>query len=378
VLLAIVAAIVLLRTVVFRPRPIEVEVAVAARGRVEDVIANSQAGTVKSRRRARLGAEAAGRIASILHREGARVRAGAVLLELDDSIARQQLDLARRDRDAARASLASAEATATLAQRDHARVEALFQEKVVSTEQMDEARSRRDGAEAALAAARAQVERSGAAVRLAQETLDHLKVVAPFDGVITERFVEVGEAVIPGQAVLELMSPDRLYVSAPIDEIDVGRLKPGLPARVTLDPWPGVEWRGRLTRVAPYIQDVREQNRTLEVEVDLPPDPSRPTPTPGASADVEIVLQARDSVLRVPTFAVLEQTRVMVVENGHARTRRIEPGLRNWSWTEIRSGIEAGDVVITSLDKSGLNDGARVRAAARAAGDTTRARGAGG
>jgi HlyD family secretion protein len=369
---ALVAVVLLLIVVAStrRPRGVEVETVRAGIGRVEDAVSNSQAGTVRSRRRSRVGAEAAGRVVAIPRREGAAVRRGEPMLLLDPATAAAQLDLARRERDAARAAIDAARATATLAGRDFERVHELFTRALASAGEMDQARSRHEAAQAELAAARARHERAGAAVRLAEDALARTRALAPFDGVVTQRFVEVGESVIPGQPVLEVLDPDSLYVSAPIDEMDIGRLRPGLPARVTLDPWPGRVWDGTVVRVAPFVNDVQQQNRTLEIEVALPRAHGAPLPTPGSSADVEVVLRARDSVLRVPSAAVLEGHRVLVAQRGRAVSREVVTGLRNWDWTEIRSGLERGEPVITSIDREGVRPGAAVRPRERAAADT--------
>ena len=85
-----------LRATACRPRPIEVEAVPVARGLVEDAVTNSQAGTVKARLRARVGADRAGRIAAIPRREGSRVRRGETLLLLDASTAETQLVAAQR------------------------------------------------------------------------------------------------------------------------------------------------------------------------------------------------------------------------------------------------------------------------------------------
>jgi HlyD family secretion protein len=77
---------------------------------------------------------------------------------------------------------------------------------------------------------------------------------------------------------------------------------------------------------------------------------------------VVIVLDTRQDVLRVPTFAILEGKRVLLVERGKAVAREVETGLRNWEWTEIRSGLKGGETVITSVDKPGVRAGARVTA----------------
>jgi HlyD family secretion protein len=358
-----IALIVILRVTLFRPRPILVEVATVTRGLVEDAVTNSQAGTVRSRQRARVGAERAGRVAAIPAREGTRVKKGDPLLLLDDSTARTQLEVAQRDLESARAAAEAARAEATLARQQHQRNTSLFESKLLAQGEMDLSKSRLESAEAGLGGAEAQERRATSAVRLAQGELEHLRVLAPFDGVVSQRMVEVGESVVPGQPVLEVVSLVRLYVSAPLDEIDIGRVHEGLPSRVTLDPYRGRVWQGMVTRVSPVVNDIREQNRTLEVEVEMTPDPQAPEPKPGTSADVEIILTQRDGVLRVPTQSVIEGKRVLAIENGKAVERTVKTGLRNWDWTEITDGVREGATVITSLEKQGVKPGARVAAA---------------
>lgn len=364
IVVAVIVVIVALQTLVCRPKPIPVEVVKVEKGDVEDAVSNSQAGTLKARRRSRLGAERAGRVVSITHREGESVTRGEALVLLDTSTASNQVDVAARELDVQRANLASAKAAFELAETQFNRVRELHERKVVADAEMEEARSRYDEARAARAAAEAAVKRALAATRVAGNDLQHMSVVAPYAGVVAQRLVEVGEPVIPGQAVIEIVSLDELYVSASIDEVDTGRLRPGLPARVTLDPYRGVEWRGTVSRVFPVVDDRQQQNRTLPVEVDMAPDPGKPTPRPGSSADVVIVIATRSGVLRVPTFALLEDKRVLLLERGKAVSRDVQAGLRNWEWTEIRSGLHGGESVITSVDKEGVRPGARVQARA--------------
>ena len=360
IVLGVIGASVLLQTLVFRPPTIQVEVSKVEKGEVEDAVSNSQAGTLKARRRSKLGAERAGRVVSIPHREGESVTRGEDLVLLDLSTATTRLDLAARDLDVQKATMASAKASLELAKSQFDRSSGLHQGKLISDAEMDQTRTHLDEARAGLAAAEAAVERAQAGVRVARDDLEHMRVSAPFAGVVAQRLVEVGESVIPGQPVIEIVSLDELYVSASIDEVDSGRLREGLPARVTLDPYRGVEWRGRVSRVFPAVDDKLEQNRTLQVEVDMAADSTKPTPRPGSSADVVIVLDTRPGVLRVPTFAVLEDKRVLVLEGGKAVSREVETGLRNWEWTEVKSGLKGGETVITSVDKEGVRPGARV------------------
>ena len=206
----------------------------------------------------------------------------------------------------------------------------------------------------------------GAALAFKQEKLN--SAVGHYDA-LAELMVELGESVIPGQPVIELLLPDSLYVSTELDEVDIGRVENGLAARVRFDPYPDIDLPGQVVRVAPYISDVLEQNRTLEVEVEFRQGPDDPHPRPGTSADVEIILDSREDVLRVPTFAVIEGNHVLVLEGETARRRAIQAGLRNWDYTEVISGLEAGEVVITSLDRINLKAGVRVRTRDAAAGD---------
>ncbi|HVP38256.1 MAG TPA: efflux RND transporter periplasmic adaptor subunit [Candidatus Saccharimonadales bacterium] len=363
ILAVAVAGFFLLRSAL-RTQPIAVETARTSIGVVEDLVANSEAGTVRSRAEARLGAERAGRVAAIPCREGTRVRGGEVLLRLDDTTARTRLAAALRDQEAMAAALQVARSAAALARQIHDRTRRLWEDHLASQEQMDKARAELERADGELHAAGARVASAAAAVRLARDEIDHLQVRSPFPGVVSRRLVEVGESVVPGQPVMEVLDPDRLYVSAPIDERDAGRLRQGLPARVTVDAYPGVIWTGQLVRVSPMVDYVKEQNRTLEVEVELPPAAGKPRPRQGMSADVEVILGNTRQALRVPSSAVIEGRRVLVLERGRAAARDVTVGLKNWEWTQIQSGLREGEEVITTLDRQGLRAGVPVKVAA--------------
>ena len=362
VLGGIVLIVFVLRFTLFRSKPIPVEAAAAERGTVAETVTNSRAGTVRARLRAQVGAETPGRVIAIPKREGAVVAKGEVLIQLDTETAERQLDLARRDLEAGRARLESARAAADLARIERERTERLAQSgEFVSQGQLDQVQARDTSAQAEWRAVQAMLERAQAALRLAEQQLRDFGVRAPFDGIVSQLYTEIGESVVPGRPLLELLAPDSLYVSAPIDEVDIGRVREGLPARVTLDAFPGVSYEGSVTRVAPFVSDILGQSRTMEIEVDFRTGADQPRPRPGASADVEIILDTRAGVLRVPTFAVMERKRVLVVSDGKAEAREVKIGLHNWEFTEIVSGLSPGDRVITSLDRPGVKDGARVK-----------------
>jgi HlyD family secretion protein len=333
---AIVAVIVVLRLTVLRPAPVPVTVQRAARGTVEETVSNSKAGTVKARRRARISPEIGGRVTFIGARAGARVRAGQVLLRINDGDLRAALALAGQDLAAARSSSREACLSADLAERELRRSLDLKDEKIVSEDLLDRLESQRDVGQARCQAGRDAVERAQAAIDLARANLGKSVITAPFDGIVADLRTEVGEwaspspAALPIPPVFDIIDPTSIYVSAPLDEVDAHRVSANLPARVSLDPFPGKSFPGRVTRVAPYVLDVEQQNRTLEVEVDFDDADFARTLLPGTSADVEVILKVAPDVLRIPAYALLEGDRVLIYEDGRIASRTVKPGMHNW------------------------------------------------
>ena len=103
-------------------------------------------------------------------------------------------------------------------------------------------------------------------------------------------------------------------------------MKTGATVRVTFDAYPGRTFSGKVTRVADYVLDLKEQNRTFEVEVRLDDAAFARTLLPGPSADVVVVLARKEDVLRVPSYAILPGGRVLVLSNGRLARREGEDG----------------------------------------------------
>ena len=191
---------------------------------------------------------------------------------------------------------------------------------------------------------------------------------APFDGVVAEVNAELGEYVTPsppGIATLpavDLIDDRCLYVAAPIDEVDAPRIRTGMLACVSLDAFTGQWCDAEVRRIAPYVLDREKQARTVEVEVEIGAVDDDTRLLPGYTADVEIVVQARNDVLRVPTEAILEGYRVLVYgeADGVLELRAFEPGIANWRHTQVTSGLELGDRIVYSIDREGVESGARV------------------
>jgi HlyD family secretion protein len=129
--------------------------------------------------------------------------------------------------------------------------------------------------------------------------------------------------------------------------------------RITLDAF-GVYHLLGLDLCFVICGDRQEQNRTLEVEAIFTDNPLPANLLPGLSADLEVILDARDNVLRIPTYALLEGGRVMVIEDVRLVKKPVTTGLHNWKYTEITSGLVQGEPVVVSLDRPEVTPGTRV------------------
>jgi len=365
VLVALAAGVLGLRTTVLAPKPVPVRTARVLTGVVESTITNSQAGTVKARRRAGLSTGTAGIVAALEVERGSHVAAGQVLLRLDDTKQKSELAYAERKLEVERARGTKACVAADRAKRELERNEPLARESVVSADRLDELRTTYDLAVADCTVAMSEVRLAEAAVEVARAELEKTVLKAPFDAIVADVSIELGEWATPSVPLvaapdlIDAIDPASLYVSAPMDEVDALLLHLDQPVRVTIDSHPGRSFPGRVVRLAPYVLDVERQNRTLEVEVELDDEAFSSTLLPGTSADVEVVLEVHEDVLRVPTFALMEGGRVFLVDAGELVEREIETGIRNWDWTEVVSGLSRGDEVVTSLERSGVEAGAR-------------------
>lgn len=364
---ALLAAIVILRYTVFAPKPILITAYVAQAGRVEDTVTNSKAGTVKTRKRASLSPETGGRVIYIGAREGQRVKAGDVLLRLEDSDLRASLNLSERAVQSAHAATHEACTTAELAGREVQRNRTLNEQGIVAASTLDRLENQWEAAQARCEAGRAEAKRAEAAVEVARAGLNKTELRAPFDGVVSQLTTEIGEWVTPSPPgvpippVIDLLDNESIYIEAPMDETDAGKLRPGLPVRINLEPYPDQSFEGTLSRVAPFVQDIAGQNRTVDVEAEFKDPEFTKKLLPGTSADVEVILQSRDNVLRIPTYALMEGNQVLVINGDKLIKRPVKTGLRNWEFVEITEGLQSGDRIAVSLDRAEVKEGAMVQ-----------------
>jgi HlyD family secretion protein len=351
------------------PKPIEIEIARVEKGLVERSVANTRAGAIKACRRARLTPSMGGQIAALYAKEGDRVMKNELLLELWNLDHKAEVMLAEQQINASDASAKAACFTAEEAQRDANRLTRLHRQGVASEEQTDQAGTIAKARQADCEAALSQVGVARAKHGVAQANLQRTQLFAPFEGVVAEVNGERNEYVtpsppgIPTLPVFDLLDDACFYVSAPIDEVDAAGIKTGMPTRISLDAFGEKRFNGQVRRIACYVLDREKQARTVEVEAVFSDANDMLGLLAGYSADLEIILDQRPDGLRIPTEALQEGNRVLLYQPDSQTLveRQVTTGLSNWKFTEIRQGLQTGDQVVLSLDKEGVEAGARVR-----------------
>ena len=276
--------------------------------------------------------EIAGRVVEIAFQEGQRVTRGQVLVRLDDSV--QKADLER-----ARANL-------TLSKSKYERARDLRAQGFISSQAKDEAENN-------LKVAQADVEL--AAARLAKT-----EVKASFGGIIGLRSVSIGDYVKEGQDMVNLEEIDPLKVDFRIPEVFLSQVKAGQVLQITMDALPDRTWPGKVFAINPLVD---ANGRAIAIRAQVSNSDGRLRP--GMFARVRLLTsEARDSLV-IPEesiFPVGDDKYVYKVVDGRAQRQKIEIGLRREGKVEVMAGLAPADLVVTAGIVK-LRDGAPVRVA---------------
>ena len=348
-----------------RPKPIAVLLVAVEQGRVESSIANTRAGTVEACQRTKLSATIGGRIEVLAVKEGDSVKKGQLLMKLWNDDQQAQSALALTQVETARKRVTEACTVAANAENEAARQSSLFKQGFISRSREEQARSEAQARRAGCDAAKADVVQAQARVSATRVEQRRTVLYAPFAGTVAKIVGEVGEYStpsppgVPTPPAIDLIDDSCLYISAPMDEVDAPKIVAGQPVRISFDALPKQSFPGKVKRVAPYVSALEKQARTVDIEATLDPDQAPQRLLVGYSADVEVILATREDVVRVPTSALQEGSRVLVAgADGTLQERKVKTGLSNWEFTEVLDGLKAGDRVVTSLEREGVKAGA--------------------
>jgi HlyD family secretion protein len=352
-----------------RPKVIDVLVKPVELGLVERTVANTRAGTVTACARSYPTPSIGGQIARILVKEGDKVKKGDLLLELWNELHQAEVSLAASQILESESTARSVCLQAEVAQREADRLVSLQKRGSASADQTDKAVTDAQARDAQCAAARGAVEVNRGRQAVAQAKLNQTLLLAPFDGVVAKINGELLEYVTPSPPgiatlpIIDLVGVGCFFVAAPIDEVDSREVQSNLPARITIDAFSGTVFEGIVRRVAPFVQALEKQARTVDVEVEFTNEDDLAVMLAGYSADIEIILETREDVVRVPTEAVVEGGRLFVLDpnSGSLHERKVEVGISNWDYTQIVDGVMPGELVVTSVDRAGIAQGALAR-----------------
>lgn len=278
--------------------------------------------------------------------------AQATVQRLEESvrIAQLQLEQLRAGPKQTEINAAQAQLSQALAQLESARAQ-------VRRAEVDRARIARGATPEDIAVVQAQVEQARVNVEIAQKRLRDLELRAPAAGVLALWTPNVGDLVSPGAPVGTLIGPTKYYVKVAIDESEIGKVRVGQPVRVSLDAFPNVQVTGTVERIS-LIGTSAQGIVSYEVRVALDAQdlPLRPMMT----ALLDIVVETKENVLLVPNRALRRDRQgiyVEVVENGVPKRADVKVGIANAEFTEVLSGLQEGQEVVTSIPRENIVSG---------------------
>jgi RND family efflux transporter MFP subunit len=292
---------------------------------------------------------------------GSRVKKGDVLVEISAPEIQHQIAQAEATLAQNQATLVQSQATRDLANVTWGRDKTLVQQGWVTLEQGDTDRLTLAADQAAVGVAEANIKAQQAQVKVLSQQQVYQTVVAPFDGHITQRNVDVGTLVQAdantGTDMFTLMNDDVLRIQLYVPQDQAFGVAPGVEAVVRVPELPGREFPGTVTRIADALQP---GTRTLLTEIDVPnPDHALPA---GVYCTVELKIPRKTPSLIVPAAAIVfnaDGLSVMVVEDGVARVRRVTESRDFGTTIELSAGVKDGDQVILNPPVD-LTDGHKV------------------
>ncbi len=285
--------------------------------------------TLEAEDEATVLAKTSGVIEQIVAEEGQRVTAGQVL--------------ARMETDRLRLEAARAKAEADKAKENFDRNTRIYEKNLISKELYDQSRFALDSARAAY--------------EIAALTLRESEIRAPIGGVVSARYIKVGNAIQPNAQAFKITQMDTLHAHIYVPERDIHKLAPKQTASMTLDAWPDKSFQGTILRVNPVVDAA-----TGTVKVTVAMAAGQRELKPGMFGRVEILYDRRDAAVLVPKDAVLTEDAaqtVFVVADGKAKRRSIKVGYSDSYNYEVLEGLQSGDQVVTT-GQANLKDDAKV------------------
>ncbi|MBV6522096.1 MAG: Macrolide export protein MacA [Gemmatimonadaceae bacterium] len=305
----------------------------------------SISGTLTPEREATARAQLSGSLLAVLVDQGVRVRAGQVLVRIDDRTVRDTWL-------SAKSAHTTAENSAQMVERELQRAERLSQSGAIADRDLEQARWNNTAAQSQLADARARL-------TLAQKQLDDAQVRAPFDGIVSARMVSTGDIVQPGGALLTIVDPSSMRLEASIPASDLTMVKLGAPVTFTVSGYPGRGFAGKVTRMNPTADVSTGQVR---ITVSIPN--VRSDLVGGLFAQGRVGTARRQGLVAPVTAVDLRgiKPNVLRLKDGRVERVEVEIGIKDEETerVEILSGVVEGDTLLVGAAQ-GLTPGTLVK-----------------
>ncbi|HMK66169.1 MAG TPA: efflux RND transporter periplasmic adaptor subunit [Thermodesulfobacteriota bacterium] len=330
-------------------------------------------GTVNPVTLVQVGSQVSGTIQKLFVDFNSVVREGQIIALIDPALFQAKVDQCQADLINAKAVLENQKVTLSDAQRTLERYKSLYKDNLVARNDLDQAQVKYDQAVAAVKTAEAQIGSAKANLASAKTNLNYSIIRSPVNGTVVNRNVDVGQTVAASLQAPTLFTIAQdltnMQVDTNVDEADIGRMKTGQTANFTVDSYPGETFTAQVFQVrnaATTVQNVVTYDVVLRVKN---PDLKL---KPGMTANVSIVINEKDGVLKIPNAALrfkmpvpssktktIEELRkkwkgwsMLWIYEGEKKPRPtfIKPGISDGKYTEIAQGrLKEGDQVITEI-----------------------------
>jgi RND family efflux transporter MFP subunit len=299
----------------------------------------------------------AGRLDSVQVQLGDRVSRGQQVAKVEDRELREQVNQSEANIQVNRATVTARENDLRVAESALERAKTSFERGLISKQGLEDAEARYNAAQSQVDVAKAQLTSTQARLDELKINLANTVLVAPMDGVVSKRNLDPGAFAGGNTVVLSLVDIGTVRLIANLVERDFKRVEQGGQALVEVDAFPGEQFRGRVSRVAPVF-DPGTRTATMEIAI---PNPGFRL-KPGMYARVRLTADSKPNALAVPRNAVVDvggRRGVYLVDGDVARFQPVETGLSDGDFIEVVSGLEEGARLVT-VGALAIRDGERV------------------
>lgn len=350
--LLVILVLIIIFTITCRRPPIQVRQDISA-GRTKTVPLSKMevidfyeiAGIVKAKNISNIASRIPGTVTAILVRQGDRVKAGQELLTIENADLAQRIAATQAAYEEAVKGLDEAKEARSLIDIDYKRYKNLAAQKVITTQEMDRVDSQKKIADLNYERAQSAVKRAQANLEEVRTNFDFSHILAPVDGVVTHKQIDVGSMAAAGVSLLTVEDISGFEVHAQVNEQLANQITVGMPVKITVDAI-SASFQSPITEISPSIDS---SSRTFLIKIVIKNDPNQPQLLKTGLFARVFLPRGKRNILAVPTKALVEKGQLLgvyVEDGGITHYRLIRTGKQYDNQVEVLSGLKEGDKII--------------------------------